>query len=57
MDGEVRVLRQRRDLWDSGFSLSPAFQPSLEAQRETCEGNRQRFPAPRLCLYQVYALR
>ena len=34
-----------------------AFQPYMEAQREACEGDRQRFPPPCVCLYPVYAFR
>ena len=56
-DGKVRVLRQGRNVRYSGLPLSSAFQSCMEAQCEACEGNRERFPPPCLCLYPVYAFR
>ena len=53
----MRNLRQGRYFWYQGFSLSPSYQPYMEAQCPARQSDREGFSLPHLCLLQMPALR
>ena len=49
----MRYLRQGRDLWYSGLSLSSSFQSNLEAECTSCKGSGRRYSPPYQRMYSV----